>query len=95
MKDAVLLLRKQEIKQLGQVCEEQGRLLQRAKLDRDNAFAYTEKLQRQMRIQTDRVESLEAELKLVRHQLSKSSSEFRCQFEPDPAGSDRCIARVI
>ncbi|KAI6823688.1 hypothetical protein KC332_g8643 [Hortaea werneckii] len=86
VKDAVLLLRKQEIKRLEQVCEEQGQLLQRAKLDRDNAFAYTEKLQRQIGIQTGRIESLEAELRHVRHQLSQSSSELRCQLSQTQLG---------
>ncbi|KAI7193053.1 hypothetical protein KC363_g3016 [Hortaea werneckii] len=80
VKDAVLLLRKQEIKRLEQVCEEQGQLVQRAKLDRNNAYAHTEKLQRQMGIQNGRIQSLEAELKLVRHQLSQSSFELRSQL---------------
>ncbi|KAI7478522.1 hypothetical protein KC351_g8133 [Hortaea werneckii] len=80
VKDAVLLLRKQEIKRLEQLCEEQGQLVQRIKLNRDNAYAHTEKLQRQMDIQTSRIQSLEAELKLVRHQLSQSSFELRSQL---------------
>ncbi|KAI7477958.1 hypothetical protein KC357_g4428 [Hortaea werneckii] len=80
VKDAVLLLRKQEIKRLEQLCEEQGQLVQRIKLDRDNAYAHTEKLQRQMDIQTSRIQSLEAELKLVRHQPSQSSFELRSQL---------------
>ncbi|KAI7197582.1 hypothetical protein D0869_10383 [Hortaea werneckii] len=80
VKDAMLLLRKQEIKRLEQLCEEQEQLTQRAKQERDNAHAHTEKLQRQMIIQTNRIESLEGELKLVRHQVSQSSSELRFQL---------------
>ncbi|GAB1739481.1 hypothetical protein NU219Hw_g4436t1 [Hortaea werneckii] len=80
VKDAMLLLRKQEIKRLEHLCEEQEQLVQRAKQDRDNANAHAQRLQRQIGIQTGRIESLEAELKLVRHQLSQSSSELRFQL---------------
>ncbi|RMY75646.1 hypothetical protein D0862_13900 [Hortaea werneckii] len=80
VKDAMLLLRKQEIKRLEQLCEEQEQLGQRAKQDRDNANAHAQRLQRQIGIQTGRIESLEAELKLVRQQLSQSSSELRLQL---------------
>ncbi|KAI7159578.1 hypothetical protein KC349_g4052 [Hortaea werneckii] len=80
VKDAMLLLRKQEIRRLEQLCEEQEQLTQRAKQERDNAYTHTEKLQRQMSIQTGRIESLEAEIKLVQHQLSQSSSELHFQL---------------
>ncbi|KAI7236516.1 hypothetical protein KC330_g3710 [Hortaea werneckii] len=93
VKDAMLLLRKQEIKRLERLCEEQEQLTQRARQERDNAYAHTEKLQRQMSIQTDRIESLEAELKLVQHKLNQSSSELR--FQLDQAQRDLVDARRV
>ncbi|KAI6906314.1 hypothetical protein KC318_g8115 [Hortaea werneckii] len=80
VKDAMLLLRKQEIKRLEHLCGEQEHLVQRAKQDRDVALADTEKLHRQMGIQTSRIESLEAELKLAQQHLSQSSLELRSQL---------------